>query len=431
MAGLKKTLAHLESLRRRFEKLTSTAQRLTHEPSGRGESRLKRIPKFGTNPGNLRMFAFVPASAPRMPALVVALHGCTQTADGYDHGTGWSVLADRHGFVVIYPEQQPANNPKNCFSWFLPGDTARERGEASSIRQMIEHAIVEFGIDRRRVFVTGLSAGGAMTSVMLATYPEVFAGGAIIAGLPYGCATSVQEAFEAMFTERSVSTRALGEQVRTASRHHGPWPKISVWHGSADPVVKPANAEDIVRQWTYVHALSNKPSHEETVNGHRRRGWCDANGALVIEAFTINGMAHGVPIAVGNESCGTPGPFFLDAGISSTSHIAHSWGLANAEAKARSPAETANPAAPVEEGSRAIAMPATAEDAAEAGAAHLEPNEKQGNRWPLDPNVVIAAAFKAAGLPAPTDTNRSRGFPRVVPNSIIEAALKAAGLTKR
>jgi poly(hydroxyalkanoate) depolymerase family esterase len=223
------------------------------------------------------MYAFVPDPLPRQPALVVALHGCTQTADAYDHGTGWSTLAHRQGFIVVFPEQQRVNNPQNCFSWFLPGDTERGRGEALSIRQMVEHAIVEFGVDRNRVFVTGLSAGGAMASVMLATYPEVFAGGAIIAGLPYGWATSVQEALEAMFQERRVSTRALGERVRSASRHQGPWPKISVWHGTADQVVKPANAEDIVGQWAHVHALSRTPSHEDTVDGHRRRVWNGAN----------------------------------------------------------------------------------------------------------------------------------------------------------
>ena len=102
------------------------------------------------------------------PALVVVLHGCTQTAAGYDLGAGWSTLAERYGFVLLLPEQTPANNPKTCFNWFLPGDTARDRGEALSIRQMIEKTIGAHGVDRKRVFITGLSAGGAMTAAMLA-----------------------------------------------------------------------------------------------------------------------------------------------------------------------------------------------------------------------------------------------------------------------
>jgi poly(hydroxyalkanoate) depolymerase family esterase len=156
--------------------------------------------------------------------LVIALHGCTQTAEEYDHGTGWSSLADNFGFAVVYPQQQPANNPKNCFSWFLPGDIARGHGEALSIREMVEHAVAKFAVDRHKVFVTGLSAGGAMASVMLATYPEVFAGGAIIAGLPYGCAGNVQQAFEAMFTGQAHAARPLGDRVHAATEifGHGP-----------------------------------------------------------------------------------------------------------------------------------------------------------------------------------------------------------------
>src|SRR5689334_24194822 len=133
-------------------------------------------------------------------------------------------------FAVVYPQQHPANKTKTCFSRFLPGDIARGDGEALSIREMVEHGLATFGADRRKVFVTGLSAGGAMASVMLATYPEVFAGGAIIAGLPYGCANNVQQAFEAMFSDQGHPAQLLGDRVRAASSHGGRWPKISIWH---------------------------------------------------------------------------------------------------------------------------------------------------------------------------------------------------------
>src|SRR5262249_47456843 len=148
---------------------------------------LQELTGFGSNPGNVRMFVYVPHNLARNPALVVALHGCNQSAAIYDHGSGWSTLAEELGFLLVYPEQQRANNPQGCFSWFVPGDVARDQGEVLSIRQIIQHASIKFGVDPRRVFITGLSAGGAMTSAMLATYPEVFSAGAIIAGLPYGC----------------------------------------------------------------------------------------------------------------------------------------------------------------------------------------------------------------------------------------------------
>ncbi|HEY6831253.1 MAG TPA: PHB depolymerase family esterase, partial [Pseudolabrys sp.] len=180
------------------------------------DSPLKEMHSAGPNPGNLRMFAYVPDDLADNPALVVVLHGCTQTASGYDYGAGWSTLADRYGFALLVPEQQRSNNPNGCFNWFLPEDTQRGRGEAASTRDMVETMVREKGIDPRRVFITGLSAGGAMTSVMLACYPEVFAGGAIVAGLPYGAASNVQQAFESMLQCPSRPAREWGGLVRGA-----------------------------------------------------------------------------------------------------------------------------------------------------------------------------------------------------------------------
>jgi poly(hydroxyalkanoate) depolymerase family esterase len=275
------------------------------------------------------MFTYVPVPAQPNPALVVVLHGCAQTAASYDLGAGWSTLADRYGFALLLPQQQVSNNPNNCFNWFLPDDIEREKGEALSIRQMIETIIIAHGIDRRRVFVTGLSAGGAMTSVMLATYPELFAGGAVIAGLPFGTATNVNEALESMFQVRARSAREWGDLVRAASRHRGPWPRISVWHGSADTVVKPMNADQIVKQWIDVHGLDHTPALTETVDGYPRQVWRNHASHDVIELYTIPSMAHGTPLATSgsDKDCGIPGAFLLDVGISSSYHIAKFWGL--------------------------------------------------------------------------------------------------------
>jgi poly(hydroxyalkanoate) depolymerase family esterase len=139
-------------------------------------SRLSPLAKFGANPGALRAYSYIPEGLPEQAPLVV-LHGCTQTAAGYDHGAGWSQFADRHRFARLYPEQQRANNANLRFNWFVPEDIGRDCGEALSIAQMVGTMIEIHGLDRRRVFITGLSAGGVMTLVMLATYPELFAGG--------------------------------------------------------------------------------------------------------------------------------------------------------------------------------------------------------------------------------------------------------------
>jgi feruloyl esterase len=385
---------------------------------------LHEVATFGSNPGNLRMFAHVPPGLGAKPALVVALHGCTQSARAYAVGTGWCDVADRHGFVVIYPEQQSSNNPKNCFSWFVPADTARGSGEALSIRQMIEKAVGEFGIDQRRIFITGLSAGGAMASVMLAAYPEVFAGGAIIGGLPYGSAANVQEAFEAMFNDRMPSPKALGDRVRAASKHEGPWPRISVWHGTADAVVKPSNAEHILSQWINVQGLHREPSELKHGARYTRRVWTDKNGEPQLEAFSVAGMGHGVPLATrGPDACGAVGPFFLDAGVSATNRILRFWELGSEieeRADAADMPSTAAVSAPALQVSSATVRSSDAE--ADTGAAPT-----MGANF--NPGQVIAAAFKAAGLPPPVSREGPAGA-KVDPAAIIAAALKAAGLSR-
>jgi poly(hydroxyalkanoate) depolymerase family esterase len=293
-------------------------------------SKLREVHGFGSNPGELGMFVHLPSHMASNSPLVIVLHGCAQTAEGYCHGAGWSTLADRYGFALILPQQQRSNNPNLCFNWFQTEDTKRGQGEALSIRQMVEKMVRDHGIDRNRVYVTGLSAGGAMTSVMLATYPDVFAGGAIIAGLPYGAASNVQEAFETMFQSPQRPAQEWGELVRDASAHAGPWPRVSVWHGSADATVVPSNADEIVKQWTNVHGLAPAPTIESIVDGYPRQVWRNRAGEDLIESYTIPDMAHGTPLAVGNDQdqCGAAGAFLLDVGISSSYHIAKFWGIA-------------------------------------------------------------------------------------------------------
>lgn len=285
---------------------------------------LATLSDFGSNPGRLAARFHVPAALPDQAPLVVVLHGCTQNAAGYDHHAGWSQLAEEAGFALLFPEQHAGNNPNLCFNWFRPGDTRRDAGEALSIRQMIEAMILAHGIDRERIFITGLSAGGAMASAMLATYPELFAGGAIIAGLAYGRASTVPEAFDCMRGQRLASDEELWALLRAASPHEGPWPRISIWQGAADPTVAPSNAENIAAQWRSVHGLDAAPTQSEILGPRARRRWCDAKGDILIEVNTLAHMGHGTPIG---EDLGVAGPYMLDVGVSSTREIASFWGL--------------------------------------------------------------------------------------------------------
>jgi poly(hydroxyalkanoate) depolymerase family esterase len=377
-----------------------------------GGSPLVEITGFGTNPGELRMFSYLPESLQPAPALVVVLHGCGQTAAGYDLGAGWSTLAKHYGFALLMPQQQPSNNAQGCFNWFDPQDNRRGRGEASSIRQMIARVVSENKIDRHRIFVTGLSAGGAMTSVMVATYPEVFAAGAIIAGLPYGVATNVREALNGMFQSPARPAHELGDLVRDASKHRGPWPKISVWHGSADRTVNPANADAIVKQWLDVHRLASAPMSEGTVDGYPRQVWWNSDGETVVESYTITDMAHGTPIgtAENDQRYGVGGAFLIEAGISSSYHIANFFGLTSGIPQ---PQRVARPAPrPAVDSPSARLIPLASPVPHSAAVPDLSqvlwplatvnrpaPPQAEGNRRRvLDVGAVITRALTAAGL---------------------------------
>jgi poly(hydroxyalkanoate) depolymerase family esterase len=403
---MRNTLGSFRAQRRKWGKLVQAAARMRAAASNKDSpsSHLKETRNFGSNPGALRMFTHLPPQVSEDCALVVVLHGCTQSAAGYDLGTGWSTLADRFGFALLLPEQQRSNNPNGCFNWFQAGDIERGHGEAYSIRQMVDKMVSDHGINPARVFVTGLSAGGAMTSVMLATYPDVFSGGAIVAGLPYGAATNVQQAFETMFKCPPRPARVWGDLVRGASPHNGPWPRISVWHGSADATVIPSNASEIVKQWIDVHGLPVTPSVQAMVDGYPRQVWVNTAGDELIESYTITNMAHGTPLATGgaDEECGAAGPFLLEVGISSSYHIAKFFGLTGAGPRhvastqseitvAAKQLHVSRPAAPppqphVQEGE-------VLEPELEAG-----PDRTQMPPPPVDIGAVIANALRAAGL---------------------------------
>ncbi|MFE0135490.1 alpha/beta hydrolase family esterase, partial [Streptomyces sp. NPDC059037] len=178
--------------------LAAGASLFAPAPQARAAVALERVTDFGANPGGLNMYVYRPQSLPAHPAVVVALHGCTQSAQVYADNSGLTKFADQYGFLLVFAETTSSNNINKCFNWFQAGDTQRGQGEVASIRQMVAKAGSSYGGDPARTYVTGLSAGGAMTAAMLATYPDVFQAGAVVAGLPYRCATDVVSAYTCM-----------------------------------------------------------------------------------------------------------------------------------------------------------------------------------------------------------------------------------------
>lgn len=343
-------------------------------PSSEASGGLQEVRSFGENPGALQMRVHVPRTAGAGAPLVVVLHGCAQTAAGYAQGAGWLALADRFGFVLLCPEQTRSNNANGCFNWFIPTDVARGSGEAASVAAMVRHAIAAYEIDPGRVFVTGLSAGGAMATVMLAAYPEMFAAGGIVAGLPYGAAEDTQAAFAAMRKAPAHSARTWGDKVRKAGPPPARWPRISIWHGDADTTVTTAAADALALQWTELHGVSQDEPAKTASSRHRRTLWRGADGEILVEAHRVAGLGHGTPIAAaGPDGCGAAAPWILEAGVSSSLEMAIAWGIADA----------VRPSRGVDRPREAIAT--------------LTPVEQAPSRT-VDVSRVISDALKKAGL---------------------------------
>lgn len=288
---------------------------------------------FGSNPGALRGYKYVPENMPADAPLVLALHACSQTAADFRRA-GWEALADQWKFYVLYPEQQTANNAARCFNWAgeygVPTNLTRGEGENQSIKQMIDQLMADHSIDPSRVFAMGHSGGGAQAALLMATWPDVFAGGAMIAGIPYNCTTTFTQVTTCLSPGINRTAMEWGDRARAGySAYRGPYPKISIWHGTADTTVHPSNLTELLEQWTNVHGIDLTADVTSTVDGATRKEYRGAGQETLVETYEIPGMNHGTPVDP-SEGCGTAGPFFLDAGICAVRRIGEFFGLSGA-----------------------------------------------------------------------------------------------------
>lgn len=323
----------LGGARAKADKPRRAAQAVPAGPRSKARERVERVENFGPNPGQLRMFVYAPGQLPPAKgAMIVLLHGCGQEAASFAADSGWIGVARQLGILLVLPEQSRNNNRAGCFNWFEPADVRRGGGEVASIRQMIRVAAKQFATDPRKVFIVGLSAGGAMAAAMLAAYPATFAAGAVVAGMPVGSAHSVGVAILRMHHANNYTSRArLADAVRSASpaRRKQTWPRISIWQGGQDRVIDPVNANVLVAQFSELHGFDAAPDTASIMPappGTSRQVWGDADHPAV-ELWRLEAMEHGFPIAASLPGGGRPGPAILDTGLSAANQITRFFGL--------------------------------------------------------------------------------------------------------
>jgi poly(hydroxyalkanoate) depolymerase family esterase len=287
-------------------------------------SALTEINGFGSNPGSLRMLEYVPPGLRPGAPLVVVLHGCGQSAEDFDNGSGWTKLARQHGFALLYPEQNNSNNSHGCFNWFRPSSVARDRGEVGSVRQMMSSMTERHNLDEGAVFVMGLSAGGALATALLAAYPEAFRAGAIVAGIPFGAARDAMNAFGVMSSGAVKTADEWASLVQQAAPEAAAWPRISIWHGRDDQVVNIKNADALRIQWLAVHGLSEDDAKLVKFGTAAGQVWHDENGDVKVEFALLDDLEHGVPIRPGE---GQVMPFMLASNIHLPKVLVSRWAL--------------------------------------------------------------------------------------------------------
>lgn len=262
-------------------------------------STLTKIDNFGENPTNLDMHLYVPQNLANAAPILLAVHYCTGDGPTFYGHTRYAQLADKHGFIVIYPS---AIRSTKCFDVYSQQALTRDGGsDPVALRSMINYVQSHYNVDEQRIFITGVSSGAMTTNVMLALYPDVFAAGSAFAGVPYTCfATTGGSEWNSQCSGGQISKTATqwGDIVRSANPDFsGPYPRIQLWHGTEDEALHYNNFVEAIKQWTNMHGLSQTPDFTDTPSTgvtHTRYGSSGEEAA--IEAFSLEGVGHNLPL---------------------------------------------------------------------------------------------------------------------------------------
>jgi len=253
--------------------------------------------------GSRRYKVYIPSGYDGRPVpLVVMLHGCTQDPDDFARGTQMNALAEEQGFLVVYPAQESSANSSKCWNWFKAMDQQRGQGEPSLIAGITNEVIDQYGLDRKQVFVAGLSAGGAMAIIMGSTYPDLYQAVGVHSGLPYASASDLTSALGAMRGTSGTSVTSPSSARRGGASAKLEAIPVIVFHGDRDTTVSPSNGtgliDDFVARFEQTAASGEKIStvveEGKTGTGHRySRTSLHVDGRPVLaEHWLIHGAGH-------------------------------------------------------------------------------------------------------------------------------------------
>lgn len=261
---------------------------------------LTRVTNFGSNPSNLNMYIYVPNNVAPRPALLVAIHYCTGTASalysGYFHD--YVTAADQYGYIIVFPE---ATRSGQCFDVY--SSQALQRGGGSDpvgIMSMVNYTKQHYNIDPNRVFVSGVSSGAMMTDVMAAEYPDVFKAGAAFMGVPAGCfATTGGSTWNSQCSSGQIikTAQQWGDLARSMyPGYSGPYPRMQLWHGTADTTLNYNNFGEEIKQWTNLNGVSQTPVLTDSPqSGWTRTRYGNSGNQPPVEGISVSGAGHELP----------------------------------------------------------------------------------------------------------------------------------------
>lgn len=258
---------------------------------------LTQVTDFGKNPTNAGMYIYVPDSLPSSPTIILAIHWCHGTAQDFYTGTQWANLADTHKFIVIYPNSP--NSADECWDVASSKTLSHDGGgDSQSIASMVSYTISKYNADTSKVFVTGVSSGAMMTNVMAAVYPNLFTAASAYSGVAAGC-------FAGPSVDYWNSDCATGKVVKTGEQwalivkamypgYSGAYPKMQLWHGTADTVLYQQNLPEETKEWTTVLGVAT--AQAVTSNNSPLNGYTRVNYGGKVESILAQGVGHTVPV---------------------------------------------------------------------------------------------------------------------------------------